>query len=296
MTAILFTTIIVVFVVVLINVRRNRAIIHKATPESIPVKVTAADIDKSIPDMPESFGYKCMWYAIKTENVQRIAEILQLKSLEPCNWSVGVRKAYQDSVFITPAIGDWTLVAGRGLLFADTPAEIMDVKNLLARLSNEFGEAQFFCTHRIVEYHLWMKAIKGKVTRAYGYLGESDENVIVEGEPTDIEKGYDLINTFSAEAKDKNYLTREDIFVPDEQTVMEIAGNWSVDPFRLELFPFQFSITNQSLKPKKLPCDRVAYILDSTQSSYSCTCVYTPRSAIMPNFLNMAGASKPSFL
>jgi hypothetical protein len=46
--------------------------------------------DQSIPDMPESFGQKCMWFSIRSENAQRIAEIMQLKSLEPCNWAVTI--------------------------------------------------------------------------------------------------------------------------------------------------------------------------------------------------------------
>ena len=225
MTATLFATLIAV-IIATVFVLRSR----KRTYSPEPSKVTVADIDKSIPDMPEGFGYKCVWYSIKTENVHRVAEILKLKSLEPCNWAVGVRKAYQGDIFITPTVGNWTMVAGRGLSIVDTQEDITHVKNILSQLSNEFGEAQYFCTHRVVEYHLWMRAINGKITRAYAYLGESGENIIVEGMPTDIEAGLNLINTFSAEANDKNYLSREDILTPDEQTVMDVAGSWSVDP------------------------------------------------------------------
>ena len=230
MTATLFATLIAIIIGTVL-VLRNRKRTYPTAPE--PSKVTLPDIDKSIPDMPDNFGYKCMWYSIKTENIHRIAEILKLKSLEPCNWAVGVRKAYQGDIFITPTVGNWTMVAGRGLSIVDTQEDITHVKNILSQLSYEFGEAQYFCTHRIAEYHLWMRAIKGKITRAYSYLGESGGNVIVEGTPTEIEAGLNLINTFSEEANDKNYFSREDILIPDEQTVMDVAGNWSIDPSNL---------------------------------------------------------------
>jgi hypothetical protein len=45
----------------------------------------------------------------------------------------------------------------------------------------------------------------------------------------DIEAGLNLINTFSEEANDENYFSREDVTTPNEQTVMNVAGSWSVD-------------------------------------------------------------------
>jgi hypothetical protein len=199
-------------------------------------RMPAPDIekDKSIPDLPVGFGYKCLWFSIKSENVQRIAEILKLRSLEPCNWDVGIDKAYKGAVFISPAIDGWTFAVGWGLLFAigETPDGIKEVKECLRQLSHEFGEAQYFYTHRIPEYHFWAKAVNGKITRAYSYIGEKGENIIVEGEPTDIEKKYNLVNTFSKEARQENYF--DNIDVPDEEMVMEVAGSWSVDPSWLE--------------------------------------------------------------
>jgi hypothetical protein len=179
--------------------------------------------DKSIPDMPVGFGYKCLWFSIKSENVQKIAEILKLQPLEPCNWDVGIDKAYKDAAFISPAIDGWTFAVGWQLPIGDTPDRIKEVKECLRQLSHEFGESQYFCTHRITEYHFWAKAVNGKITRAYGYIGDSGENIIVEGEPTDIEKKYNLVNTFSKEAQQENYF--DNIDVPDEEMVMEVAGS-----------------------------------------------------------------------
>jgi hypothetical protein len=198
------------------------------TPSPLPSRPDVPEKDKSIPDMPDSFGYKCMWFSIKTENVHQVAETMNLSPLEPCNWAAGIEKAYDGEIFITPAIDGWTMVVGWGLPTGDTPGEVEKVKKVLSQLSNEFGEAQYFCTHRVSGFHIWMRALNGSVTRAYGYA--DGENLIVEGEPTDFEAELNLINTFSEEAKKKNYYLRDDISHPSEQTVMEIAGNWSVDP------------------------------------------------------------------
>lgn len=119
------------------------------------------NIDKIVPDSPVSFGYKCMWFAIKSDNKKRIAEILELNNLTDCNWQIGIDKAYNGSVFITPSINGWTLVCGWGLPHGDSKKSIDTVKSKLKILSKEFNEAQFFCSHRVTEYHCWIKSTKG---------------------------------------------------------------------------------------------------------------------------------------
>jgi hypothetical protein len=103
----------------------------------------------------------------------------------------------------------------------------------LCILSKEFGEAQFFCTHRIVEYHCWALATNGQVNRVYSYLGESGENIVIEGQPTTFEQTLNLVNTFSDEAKNENYYEQEDLVWASEELVMEVAKHWSIDPTKL---------------------------------------------------------------
>lgn len=189
---------------------------------------------QTIPDSPIAFGYKNNWYAVKTEDKWRLADKLGLQNMSDCNWQTGIGKAYKGSVFITPVIQGWTLACGWGLYPAEGKDEFKEVKEVLVRLSQEFGEAQYFCTHRVTEYYCWMKAIHGEVIRVYAYLGESGENLVVEGQPTEFEKTLNLANTFSAEAKVGDYHEREDITWPYEQLVMEVAAHWSVDPSVLE--------------------------------------------------------------
>lgn len=185
-------------------------------------------------DTPISFGYKCMWFAIKTGNQQLVANIIGLKSPKQSNWKSGIDNAYDGAIFITPTIDSWTLVVGWGLPSGDTKESLEIVKQLVKDLSKEFGEAYFFCTHRVVEYHCWLKSTNGKIDRLYSYLGESGENIAILGEPTDVEKPYKLIDTFSEEAKQEIYWEQEDLTIPDEELVIKIAGVWSIDPTTLE--------------------------------------------------------------
>ena len=69
-----------------------------------------------------------------------------------------------------------------------------ELEILLNKLSLEFGEAQFFGNHRVVEYHNWMKSINGKTERIYAYIGERGENIKVFGNPSEIEKDLNLFN------------------------------------------------------------------------------------------------------
>jgi hypothetical protein len=196
---------------------------------------TPPDASMTILDKPVSFGYKCMWFAIKSANHEKLIKVLNLTNILPCNWQTGIEKAYSNYVFITPPIDGWTIACGLGLPPGDTREGIDDIKEILQDLSREYGEAQFFCTHRVTEYHCWMKAIDGSIERIYSYLGEAGENIVIEGEATDFEKILNLADTFSAESKEENYFERKDITWPDEETVMKVAENWSIDPSALEI-------------------------------------------------------------
>lgn len=179
----------------------------------------SSTVDKTVPDSAVSFGYKCMWFAVKTDKKNRLAEIFKLKNLSDCNWQVGIDNAYNGSIFIAPTIDGWTLACGWGLPHGDTKEGIEEVKNILRTLSKEFGEAQFFCTHRVTEYHCWIKATNGQIERVYSYLGESGESIAIEGQPTKFERTLKLINTFSDEAKDEKYFERENLVWADEELV-----------------------------------------------------------------------------
>jgi len=184
-------------------------------------------------DNPIDFGYKIVWIAVKSDNKSEISKILGLNDLKPSNWKSGIESAYENSVFITPQIGEWTLAVGMGLPHGDSQESIEKLEDLLNELSAEFGEAQFFGTHRVVEYHNWMKSVDGKIERIYAYLGERMENIKVYGNLTEPEKGLNLFNSLSEGAKSDEYLEREDLDYADEELVMKVAENWSINPTKL---------------------------------------------------------------
>lgn len=188
----------------------------------------------NILDKPLDFGYKMVWIAVKTNQKKRLAEIIKLKKTKQVNWKSGIETAYEDGIYITPQIGEWTLITGNGLVNKrDDKENMAAVEILLNYLSTEFGEAHFFGTNRVVEYHSWMKSKNGKMERIYSYLGESMENIKVFGEPTKAEEGLKLFNSLSEDAKNEAYFEREDLTYADEMLVMEIAEKWSVNPTKL---------------------------------------------------------------
>ena len=79
-------------------------------------------------DNPVDFGYKIVWIAVKTNNKQRLSEILNFKNTKPSNWKSGIENAYENSVYITPQIGEWTLAVGMKLISGDTKENIEEQK------------------------------------------------------------------------------------------------------------------------------------------------------------------------
>jgi hypothetical protein len=101
---------------------------------------------------------------------------------------------------------------------------------------------QLFATHRVVEAHLWARAIGGSLVRAYSYVGESGEKRVEIGEPTPEEVALDLrfFDPNSPDAEEDGYWEREDLRYPDEEDVMRVAERWSVNPSALTSVPEGF--------------------------------------------------------
>jgi hypothetical protein len=169
-------------------------------------------------DKPVSFGYKCAWYATRTNDVDAVIAALNLKRVVASTWAKGIEAAHADKVFVTPPLAEWILVAGWCLLYeGDSPKSVQPI---LTKLSKEFGEAQYFCTYRVPEAHCWALARSGKLVRAFGYIGERGEVTWNEGKPTKAELalGEEVLG-FPG---------------PNESQVMEVAAAWSINPCELE--------------------------------------------------------------
>lgn len=170
------------------------------------------------PDYPTFIGYKVAWLAIKSNSPQDVIKVLDLKLISDCNWEYGLNAVHKkDFIFVSPCLDGFVLVVGIDFEFSI---------DKLIHSSKFFEEVQLFGTNRVVEYHKWIKVRKGKLIRAYSYIGESDEVLIDEGDMTDEEKQLG----FSSYKNIQDNLDEEcDIDLPDEESVLIIASAWGID-------------------------------------------------------------------
>ncbi len=187
-----------------------------------------------LPDLPEPFGYKVAWLALRTADSQAVVAALGLLGAKPSTRNEGVAQAYQSEVFITPPLLSWTLAVSFSLFPPNGPEPF--VKSLLERLSRQFGDVQYFCSHRVVELHVWARGAQGRLVRGYGWIGERGQTLWDEGQQTQEERdlGFRFFDERSPEAAEEDYWAREDLNFPDEQAVMRLAAVWSIDPTTLD--------------------------------------------------------------
>ena len=186
------------------------------------------------PDQPASFGYKVAWLAMGTSDTERVARALRLQRSRAATWAEGVTAAYKSSIFVTPPLAGWTMAVSFSLCPPDKPEGF--VKPLIEELSDLFGDAQYFCTHRVVEMHVWARALKGRLIRGYGWIGEKGLTLWDEGVQTKEERdlGFRFFDERSPDVELGDYWARKDLTFPDESCVMQLAGLWSIDPISLE--------------------------------------------------------------
>ena len=186
-------------------------------------------------DEPVPFGYKCMWFAIQTNEPKSVVAALGLTDVTPCGWKKGIAAAYNGEAFVSPPVKGWVLVASFALgTIADTQRgdRFTPLMNALAK---EFPDVQYFGTHRVVEYHGWARAVNGKVVRKHAFLGENGATLWDEGAPTVEEKKLALPTK-----------------ILQEQDVFALAGAWSIDPTTLDMIPFEKGVGFLGSFPQKL--------------------------------------------
>ena len=120
-----------------------------------------ANVPAVVPDKPVPFGYKCSWLCVKADSPEEVIEKVGLKNPRVSNWNDGV---YGDcGTFVSPVLDGYVLVVNWGDDILDTDPARLD------GLAKKFPELQFFATHRVVEYHAWVRYIDGEMVRGYGY-------------------------------------------------------------------------------------------------------------------------------
>jgi len=196
-----------------------------ATPAAASAPSSSSEGGALTPDLPRNFGYKCTWLAIRATNSRAVATALGLSRIEPITWAKGVGAAYDGRVFVSPPVRGWVLVVQFALPSpgdANTPDEATP---FLVKVGSRFPEVQYFASHRVVGYSAWARLIDGSFKRKFAYSGE--QGVVAWNEGTDTEAERDLGLELSAPL---------DVWqtFPDEDSVMAVARNWSVDPSTLE--------------------------------------------------------------
>jgi hypothetical protein len=184
-----------------------------------------------VPDLPVAFGPECGWLAIRSASVLEVALALRLRRTEAANWAGGLKRAYAGDIFVSPAVASWVLAISAHLPKAGLKGSPDRLTRLLARLSRRFGEAQYFETHRVADYHAWAKAQHGQVVRAFAYSGETGAALwnIGPQTPEEIALGFNFFEETSPEAAGAGSWQRTDRRYPNEESVLAVARRWSVD-------------------------------------------------------------------
>jgi hypothetical protein len=217
----------------------SRRILYKSkAPSSAQERISSRD-DNNIsadfdPNSPQPFGYKLAWYIIPTNDVDVISKVFGLKNPKPLDWNTGIQKAYDKGVFISPGVKGWNFILGTSLGPSDNSNINLEIGSNLKRLSDHFGYACYFATHRVLELHIWARARYGEIDRAFGYVGEIGEIIWDQGEVTSEEVRLGFNFSSIQDLREIEKIQQNDLLIfPTEEDVMMIAGEWSLSPIDL---------------------------------------------------------------
>lgn len=193
---------------------------------------------RTAPDRPCPFGYKMAWLAVRTRDIRRLVEVLDLGAYEACNWSSGIGTIYDDDlgsrhVFISPPVNGWTFVAGLPLPHPVGRTFVDKCTPLLLDLGDEFAEVQYFFTYPLIDFFAWARVIDGKLVRAFAV---GDTGVVWnKGKPSKEERelGLKLFELKGVKGR-KGDAGAELLLHPTEEHVLKLASRWSIDPSRLD--------------------------------------------------------------
>jgi len=193
------------------------------------------------PDTPHSFGYKMSWLAIPTQDSAKVITAVGLKDAVRANWASGVEAVYRgisglSQVFVTPPVEGWTLVVGLGLPSFDTPERTREFLDFINKVAASFPAFYYFGTHRVVDYHAWVKVAGGKIERAYAWLGERGQTLCESGNKSaeEVALGFAFFDERSPEAASTGYYERKSLRFPCEEAVMKISAAWTINTLALD--------------------------------------------------------------
>lgn len=191
-----------------------------------PIDFPSIDLPRAS-DLPIAFGHSIAWFSVASTDTPAISAALRLRAAREATWADGMEAAHAGSVYITPPVGDWTLVLGTPLFPSPDPATNA-IRPLLERLGRQFEEVQYFCTHPDLGLVAWARARRGEPLRGYCWFGARNLTLWDEGSPTDEENGlgFHLVAGQPPQLDDGN---GQLVPFPDD-AVHQLAHHWSIDP------------------------------------------------------------------
>jgi hypothetical protein len=177
------------------------------------------------PDLPRPFGPRCVWVAVHGATTAAVARALGLRDVAPSGWEAGVKGAYAGRVFVTPPIDGWVLAASVRFPDAGDASHEDRATPLLARLSDTFGEVQYFGTYDEIGWAAWARFRNGTAMRKLAVLAAQDALLWNVGELTTAERSLGL-TIEGPRTKDAPPI--------DDHAVFTLARAWSIDPSALE--------------------------------------------------------------
>ncbi|MEZ5926553.1 MAG: hypothetical protein R3D57_19470 [Hyphomicrobiaceae bacterium] len=188
------------------------------------------------PDRPVPFGYATAWLAVRTADSIRLLEALDLTAAERASWRGGVAATYAEEtsdrdVFVSPSVAGWTFVIGLALPQPAGPAYHDRAGQLLAQLADEFPDVQYYFTYPPLDLYGWARWKDGRLLRAFAIGGEGV--LWNAGRATAAERLAGL--RLPPEGKGgRNPVWHEGYTYPDEEQVLRLAAEWSLDPTTID--------------------------------------------------------------
>lgn len=185
------------------------------------------------PDRPLFSGRMMSWIALPASNADEVVAALDVSDLAACNWesaSTVLSSTTTDRAFASGAVDGWVFIFG--LLpepNRDQPEE--GLWAFLEKLSERFGEAQYFSCSTVVSFYSWAKAENGKMVRAFSVSGGDGKIKWNHGEITPAEREAGVTFASGVVGSLENVDNVQDFLLVDmPQTV---AQKWSLDPEKL---------------------------------------------------------------
>lgn len=172
----------------------------------------------------DCFGYKSMWFAVKSLEVDKILSCCPfLKYAGEATWEEGlrqIRENWQSQAMLSGPYDGWIFIVGTCLWDV---SEVEEIENIMSRMGNYGEEVCYFASHRVSDSYAFAKMDKGRMVRLYS-CGDGQLFGCV-GERSEAEKELCL----------KLPEREEDMFgdgfsILEEEDVLDLSEKWAMRP------------------------------------------------------------------